>query len=277
MGAAMARHLLDAGHELTVWNRSSGKADDLVAAGAREAESVGDAVRGAEAVVLMLFGPDSVREVLTEVGDAAQPGTLIIDATTIGRDAAREFGQLADGKGLRYVDAPVVGTVTPAQQGTLGVLIGGSDADVAAAKPLIETWGDPAKIRHVGEVGAGNALKTVVNLTLGVAMGGVAEALRLGHDLGIDRDVLLGTLAQGPLGFSVGQKKDMLASGEFTPTAFSLELMLKDLQIALGVARHDLPLTAATAKYAEDAITAGHGNDDYTALAGYRADEGSAG
>ena len=149
------------------------------------------------------------------------------------------------------------------------------DEDFATAKPLLETWGDPEKIRHVGPVGSGNALKTVVNLTLGVAMGGVAEALRLGRDLDIDTDVLLATLGQGPLGFSVNQKKEMLASGDFQPTAFSLDLMLKDLTIALDVASDDLPLTKATAGYADAAIAAGHGDDDYTALAGYFAFEGS--
>lgn len=274
MGSAMARHLLDAGHDLTVWNRTSGKAGDLVDAGASEASSIADAVSGAEVIVLMLFGPDSVREVLPGIGDAAPRNTLVIDSTTIGRDAAEEFGRIADGKGLRYLDAPVVGTVAPAQQGTLGVLVGGADDDVAEAKPLLEAWGDPEKIRHVGPVGAGNALKTVVNLSLGVAMGGVAEALRLGAELGIERDVLLATLGQGPLGFSVNQKKDMLASGDYQPTAFSLDLMLKDLTIALDVSPDDLPITAATAKYAEAAIAAGHGDDDYTAFAGYFVDEG---
>lgn len=272
----MARHVLEAGHELTVWNRTTGKAGDLVQAGATEAESVKDAVRDAEAVVLMLFGPDSVREVLKSVAAAAPRGALVIDSTTIGRDAALEFAELADSKGLRYVDAPVVGTIPPAQQGTLGVLVGGSDDDVAAAKPLLKLWGDPEKIRHVGPVGSGNALKTVVNLTLGVAMGGVAEALRLGRELGIERDVLLATLGQGPLGFSVNQKKDMLASGEYQPTAFSLDLLLKDLSLALDVSPTDLPITAATAQYAEAAIAAGHGDDDYTAFAGYLAFEGEA-
>jgi len=276
MGSAMARHLLDAGHELSVWNRTSGKAGDLVDAGATEAESVEDAVKNAEVVVLMLFGPDSVRDVLPKVAGAAEQNTLVIDSTTIGRDAAREFGELAAGKGLRYVDAPVVGTVTPAKQGTLGVLVGGTDDDVAEARPLLETWGDPEKIRHVGPVGAGNALTTVVNLTLGVAMGGVAEALRLGADLDIDRDVLLTTLGQGPLGFSVNQKKDMLASGDYQPTAFSLDLMLKDLQIALDVSPDNLPLTSATADLADAAVAAGHGDDDYAAFAGYFADEGKA-
>jgi 3-hydroxyisobutyrate dehydrogenase len=274
MGSAMARHVLDAGYDLTVWNRSSGKADELVQAGATEATSVETAVKNADAVVLMLFGPDSVREVLDQVGGAAPQGTLVIDSTTIGRDAAEEFGRLADSKGLRYVDAPVVGTIPPAKDGTLGVLIGGADEDVEAAKPLLALWGDPDKIRHVGPCGAGNALKTVVNLSLGIAMGGVAEALRLGGDLGIDRDVLLATLGAGPLGFSVNQKKAMLTSGKYAPTAFSLNLMSKDLRIALDVANDPLPIAAATADYADAAIAAGHGDDDYTALAGYFAFEG---
>src|SRR3954452_19858691 len=121
MGSAMARHLLDADHELHVWNRTSGKAGDLIEAGATEAESIADAVDNAEVLVLMLFGPDSVRDVLGQVGDAAQQNTLVVDSPPTGGASARESGKLAAGKGLRSVDAPVVATVTPAQQATLGV------------------------------------------------------------------------------------------------------------------------------------------------------------
>lgn len=143
MGVLMADHVLTAGHDLVVWNRTPGRADDLVARGAREAGSVADAVAGADRVVLMLFGPDSVREVLAEVVAAAAPGTLLADCTTIGPDAAREFGAAAAGAGLRYVDAPVAGSTDPAAaaEGTLGVLVGGAGADVADALPLLQTWG----------------------------------------------------------------------------------------------------------------------------------------
>src|SRR3954453_806889 len=107
MGSAMARHVLDAGHELTVWNRTPGKAGDLVSAGAVEAESVEWAVGDADVVGLMLLGRDSVGGVLKTVGDAAPLGTLIIASTTIGRGVPFEFPELADSKGLRYFDAPV--------------------------------------------------------------------------------------------------------------------------------------------------------------------------
>lgn len=273
MGRAMARHVLAAGHELTVWNRTPGRAGALTAAGAAEAASVAAAVGDAQAVVLMLSAPEADRDVLGQVVPAAPAGTLVVDASTIGPATARELAALATSHGLRYVEAPVVGSVAPAEQGTLGVLAGGSEEDYAAALPLLELWGDPARVRRIGEVGAGNALKAVVNLTLGVAMAGVGEALRLGADLGLDRPTVIDALAQGPLGFSVGQKRVMLESGSYAPVAFSLELLRKDLELALAAARRELPLTAAAARVAGEAVGAGHGGDDYTALAGYLEEE----
>jgi 3-hydroxyisobutyrate dehydrogenase len=225
MGRAMASHVLAGDHDLTVWNRSAGKAGDLVDKGAQEAASVPDAVREADAVVIMLFDGASVRPVLQEVINAARPGTLVIDSTTIGAAAAKEFGQSATDAGLRYVDAPVVGSVAPA-----------TDEDFAAALPLLQLWGDPDRIRHVGEVGSGNALKSVINLTLGVAMGGIAEALRLAHDLALDRHLVLDVLETGPLAFSAKQKRKMLESGEFDGATFTLDAMIKDLDLALSSA-----------------------------------------
>ena len=276
MGAAMARHVLDAGHSLTVWNRSPGKAGDLVAAGATEAASPAEAAAGAEAVVLMLFGPESSREVLLGpdgIAAGARPGTLVIDATTIGPAAARELGSAAAERGLRYVDAPVAGSVQPATDGTLGVLAGGSDADLADARPLLELWGDPEKIRHLGPVGAGSAMKLVINLTIGVAIAGVGEAMRLGNDLELDRAAVLDVLGNGPLQFTVKQKRAMLESGDFSSSAFALDLMAKDLELCLAAADHDLATTAVAAAAARDAMAAGHARDDYSALAGYLADE----
>lgn len=122
MGVLLAGHVRPAGHGLVVWNRSPGKAGPLVERGAREAATVAEAVTGADRVVLMLFGPDSVRAVLAEVVRAAAPGTLVTHGTTIGLEAAREFASLEAGSGLRYVDAPVAGSTGPAAEGTLGVL-----------------------------------------------------------------------------------------------------------------------------------------------------------
>ena len=101
-----------------------------------------------------------------------------------------------------------------------------------------------------------------------------AEALRLAHDLHLDRSVVLDTLEKGPLGFSVSQKKSMLASGDFEEATFSLDAMIKDLGLALDSAREELPITAATKAIADEASTAGHGDDDYASFAGYFSAEG---
>lgn len=264
MGVLMAGHVLSAGHDLVVWNRTPGRAGDLLARGAREAGSVAEAVREADRVVLMLFGPDSVREVLPEVAAAAPRGALVLDGTTIGPDAAREFGSLAAASGLRYVDAPVSGSTGPAADGTLGVLVGGSETDYQDALPLLHLWGAPEKVRRVGEIGAGSALKLCVNQGLGVMAAGVGESLRLGRSLGLDRDALLDVLGTTAYGWYLAQKRPMLDAGDFSGTTFSLDLMAKDLDLAVG-AGGDLPVTAACLDAARAALQE-HAGEDYAAM-----------
>ncbi len=271
MGRLMAGHVLDGGHQLTIWNRTPGKADELVSRGAKEAGSVDDAVRDADAIVLMLFGGDSVAEVLGPVGDAAKPGTLVIDATTTGPRESRRLAEQASQAGLRYVDAPVVGSLPPAKEGSLTILAGGAQDDVDEARSLLVLWGAPEKIRYLGPAGSGNALKAVVNMCLGIAMAGVGEALKLAADLDLDRGVVLDTLEAGPFGWTIKQKRQMIESGDYSSTTFSLELMAKDLTAALD-AGGELPVTADALALAKEAVDADRGSDDYAAMAGYRAD-----
>ncbi len=270
MGTRLAGHVLSADHDLTVWNRTPGRADDLVAAGAREAASVAEAVNGADAVVLMLFGPDSVREVLPQLGGAR--GALVIDCTTIAPSDAREFAVTAATLGLRYLDAPVAGSLQPATDGTLGVLVGAAEPDFQAARPLLELWGDPAKVRLVGEVGAGSALKLCVNQGIGVLAAGLGESLRLGAELGLDRTVLLDVLGGAMYGWVLGQKRAAVETGDYSGTQFSLDLLIKDLGLAVDAGDGaDLAVTRAVLAHAEDAQHAGHGPDDYAALVGHLA------
>lgn len=271
MGSAMAAHLR-ADHELTVWNRTPKPFDGATVAG-----SVAEAVAGADAVVLMLFGPDSVREVLGAVCQHAAPGTLVVDSTTVGPVAAREFGRAAGQAGLRYVDAPVAGSVKPATDGTLGVLVGGSPQDYQAALPLLRAWGDPDKVRHVGEIGAGSALKLVVNQGIGVLAAGLGEALALAGQLGLEREQTLDVLQGAMYGWTLHQKRPAVQSGDYTDTQFSLDLLVKDLDLAVGVAGDaELALTRAALADARSAVDAGHGGQDYAALIGHLADEGRA-
>jgi 3-hydroxyisobutyrate dehydrogenase len=274
MGVRMAQHVLDAGHELVVWNRTPGKAGELITAGAREAKTPGDAVEGADAAVLMLFGPDSVRAVLPEV---ARDGLLVIDSTTIGPDAAREFGRLCRERGARYIDAPVAGSLEPAAAGTLGVLAGADEADWPRAQELLHLWGDPAKVRRVGPIGSGSAFKLVVNQGLGVLAAGLGEALRMAGDLGLDRKVVLDVLEQGAYGFTVKQKRELLEAGDFSAARFSVDLLAKDLKLAVDATRDaDLEVTSAALSAALRTIEAGHSGDDYAAIISHVADEGEA-
>jgi 3-hydroxyisobutyrate dehydrogenase len=274
MGVLMAKHVLDAGHELTVWNRTPGKAGDLVAAGAREAKTAAEATADADVAVLMLFGPDSVREVLPEI---AREGLLVIDSTTIGPAAAHEFGRLCKSKGARYVDAPVAGSLEPAASGTLGVLAGCDEADWSEAEKLLHLWGDPARVRRIGAVGSGSALKLVVNQGLGVLAAGLGEALLMAGQLGLDRGVVLDVLEQGAYGFTVKQKRELLEKGDFSETRFSVDLLAKDLGLAVKETRDaDLEVTAAALSAARRTMEAGHSGEDYAAIISHLADEGEA-
>jgi 3-hydroxyisobutyrate dehydrogenase len=205
-------------------------------------------------------------------------GLLVVDCTTIGPDAAREFGRLAADAGARYADAPVAGSLGPAREGTLGVLAGCRPDDWADVEPLLHLWGDPAKVRRVGEVGSGSALKLVVNQGIGVLAAGLGEALALAHDLGLDRASVLDVLSGTAYGWTVQQKRSMLDADDFTGTQFSLDLLAKDLQLAVDVAGrdgHPPAVTQAVLDHARSALDAGHAGEDYAAVIAHIADEGA--
>ena len=266
MGHHMAAHLVRAGYPTRVWNRSPGRAEPLVALGAEESPTVAEAVDDADVVVMMLADPASSDAVLHEVVGAAQPATLVIDATTVGAEQARRLGDIAQHHALRFVDAPVVGTVGPAEAGTLGSFVGGSDADVSSARPVIERWCDPERVLHLGPTGTGNALKLVVNMTIGVVAAGAGEALRLASDLGVDRDRALSALGAGPLGWIMAQKGPQIGADDHDDVAFSLALLVKDLSLAVDAGSRDLPVTEAARTLAARAAADGRAADDYAAV-----------
>lgn len=270
----MARHVLDGGHELAVWNRTAGRADDLVVAGATEAASPAEAARGADIVVLMLSGPSAVREVLFDpdgVDGGAEEGTLIVDCTTIGPTAARAIAAELAERGLRYLDAPVFGTVGPAREGTLSVVASGREPDYAEVEPLLCCWGEPSRIRWIGPVGAASALKLVVNTALGVGASGLGEALRLAEALGVAREEAMNALGSGPYGWILGYKQHMIDEGDYSDTAFSVDLLAKDLDLAVTEAARELPVIAAALGNARAASAAGRGEEDFAAVIGWLA------
>ncbi|WP_241249821.1 NAD(P)-dependent oxidoreductase [Rhodococcus sp. X156] len=265
MGTQLGRHLLAAGHELTVWNRTSDKTAALVVAGARAVDTPQEAVAGADTVVTVLFGPPSVRD--TVIGPNLLPeGTLWLDVSTVGPDDTDRFAAAARERGVRYVAGPVIGSMVPAAAGELGVLLGGDAGDVAEARELALLWGDPAKIRTFPTQREAAAGKLVVNLALAVAMQGVSEALTLASDTGLDRDVTLSLLAGSMLAPAVAAKKRQLSERDFEEAQFTADALLKDTDLILSAT---LGLHAVQA--AHDALEAaqedGRGGEDFSVIA----------
>ena len=232
MGSHLVRHLLEGGHDVRVWNRTAERTEPLVDAGARAAATPAEAVEGADAVVTVLFGPPSVRQTVLDPG-VLPAGVLWLDVTTVGPDDADGFARRAEEAGVRYVAAPVIGSMKPAAAGELGVLLGGADADVAAARELVALWGAQEKIREVGAPRNAAAGKLVANLSLAVAMQGVAEALTFAGDVGLDRATTLALLSGGVLAPIVGAKQTQLDEQEFDDAEFTADALAKDLELVL--------------------------------------------
>ncbi|MFJ3877763.1 NAD(P)-dependent oxidoreductase [Streptomyces sp. NPDC090077] len=232
MGLPMARRLLDAGHPLTVWNRTPYKAGPLVAAGARLADGPGEAAAGADVVITMLADPAAARAVAGSVLPALRPGTHWIDTSTVGPDTIAELAARLP-EGVSLTDAPVMGSVDRAAAGELWILAGGPLP--GPVRTVLERLGE---VTACGAPGSGAALKLVL---INAAIGGVAlvsEALRLGQALGLPAGLVRGELARGPLSGAVART---FAAGSHFPVA----LAAKDVSLALDTAGTRLPVLSA--------------------------------
>jgi 3-hydroxyisobutyrate dehydrogenase len=265
MGHELAVHLLAAGHDLTVWNRTTSGADRIVGAGARRAASPEEAMRGAEVVMTALFGPDAVREVVL-AGTPLPAGAVWLDVTTVSPADADAFAEWAAASGVRYVHGPVVGSLAPARAGALGVLLGGDPRDVAVVEPLAALWADPARLRVVEDARTAASGKLLANLALGVSLQGLVEALRLGNSVGVDTDTVLSMLAGTGLGFIAGMKGPMIGSRDFDDTQFSVDLLAKDARLVLASTAASMPAVQATLETLDAARAAGRGDSDISVV-----------
>jgi 3-hydroxyisobutyrate dehydrogenase-like beta-hydroxyacid dehydrogenase len=270
MGAPIARRLLDAGVPLTVWNRSPDRAAPLATTGARLGASPADAARDADVVITMLADPAAVEAVLH--GDhgalgAIRPGTLLIDCSTVGPDDARATARIAASRGVRFIDAPVLGSVGQATNGELVALAGGDEDDVARARPVLERFAK--RVVRVGPVGSASALKLVMNLLVGGFAELLSEAIVLADGAGVPRDVFRETLMSSVLASPfVGYKAPQLLDQNFAPL-FSTALLLKDLNLALHLADDanvSLPATRVIRDLYARSASAGRGGLDFSAV-----------
>lgn len=243
MGSGMAANLVKAGHEVHAFDLSADAVAQAVGQGAVAAASAPDAVSGSDAVVTMLPAGKHVRGVYEgQIFEAAAPGTVFLDCSTIDVDSARHVGGQAVDKGFRFVDAPVSGGVAAAQGGTLTFMVGGSEGDFAAAEPILDAMGK-AVIR-AGDVGAGQAAKICNNMLLAITMIGTCEAFALAEKLGLDAQNFFDISSKAS-----GQSWSMTsycpvpgpipttpANNGYKP-GFATAMMLKDLKLAQDAAQ----------------------------------------
>ncbi|MGB9859601.1 MAG: 3-hydroxyisobutyrate dehydrogenase [Moorellaceae bacterium] len=245
MGRPMARNILRRGYPLAVYDVLPEAVAELVKEGAAEAASPAALAAQVDMVITMLPHAGIVAEVLQGergVFAGAREGLLIVDMSSVSPGDTRRMAREAAARGLRYLDAPVSGGVSGAASGKLTIMVGGREEDYRECLPVLQCIGE--KIYHVGDVGAGDAVKLVNNLLLGINMVGVAEALVLGVKAGLKPEVLLEIISNSS-GQSYAFKAKVpgfILQGHFEP-GFAIELQHKDLDLALQTGKeYNVPL-----------------------------------
>jgi 3-hydroxyisobutyrate dehydrogenase len=261
MGAPMARNIAAAGHEVRAWNRTREKAEGIDGVGV--ADSPGDAVEGADAVVTMLADGDAVEAVAP---DAIRDGVDWLQMSTVGIEATERLAKLAADRGAPFVDAPVLGTKQPAENGELVVLASGPSDARERAKPVFDAVG--SKVVDLGDAGEGTRLKLVLNAWLVALVEGLGETIAFAEAIGIDPRQFLEVIDGAAVGSPYAQLKGKaMVEREFAPS-FPLSLARKDARLVLDAAeRHDidLALVEVVERQLTRAVDAGHGDKDMAA------------
>jgi 3-hydroxyisobutyrate dehydrogenase-like beta-hydroxyacid dehydrogenase len=280
MGSRMAANVRRAGFPLTVWTHTPGKAARWAAEhDAVAVDTPAEVARASDIVVSMVVDGEQVASVLLGgegVADAAHPGLLCVDMSTIAPSDTRRIGAALGERGVRMLDAPVTGSSPRAEEGSLTIMAGGEAEDFARARPLLEAMG--RVIVHVGALGQGEMLK-LINNALGAAnAAALAEALLLARASGLDLDAFAEVVSSGSgASAQLTLKADAMRAHDYTPL-FKTAHMLKDVRLCLEEAQSaGVPFPAAA--HARDLLTAtmgrGHGAEDYAAM--IEAAEGLAG
>ena len=270
MGAPIARNLLSAGFVVSVWNRTAERAAPLAADGARQASSPAEAAEGADLTLTMLADGDAVNDAMTGPEGALaslQPGSVWIQMATIGDEWTERLGALATKNDIQFVDAPVSGSDGPAQEGQLIVLASGPEGTRAQLEPIFDAIG--RKTLWLGPAGNGTRLKLVLNDWLASLTEGVAETIALTEALGLDPQLFIDAIDDGPLGSPYAVAKARAALGGELAPGFALRLAFKDVGLALDAARKrnlELPITDAILRRWQQAIADGHADEDVSAV-----------
>jgi 3-hydroxyisobutyrate dehydrogenase len=264
MGAPMARNLARAGHEVRAWNRSPDKVAPLRDDGVDVREDPAAAATGADVVLTMLADADAVLDVARRTNLAE--GQIWWQASTIGIEGIEQCEALAQETGAILVDAPVLGTRLPAEEGKLVVLASGPDSALDTLAPLFDAVGQ--RTMRLGPAGTATRLKLAVNLWVLAVTQGTAETIAFAQALGVEPEWVLEALEGGALDLPYFRMKSKLMLDEDFPASFALALAAKDARLVAEAAeRHgaDLPIAAAIAERFTQATEAGHGDEDMAA------------
>jgi 2-hydroxy-3-oxopropionate reductase len=266
----MAKNLMEAGYDLVVHNRSPEKAEELAGEGATAAGTPREVAEGCDVVITMLPDSPQVEEVLSGEGgvfEGVREGALIVDMSTISPVVTESLSARAKENGASLLDAPVSGGDVGAIEGTLSIMVGGSEEDFERAKPLFEVMGKT--VTHVGPTGAGQVTKAANQIVVALTIEAVSEALVLGSKGGVSPEKILDVLGGGLAGNKVMEvKREKFLSHNFDP-GFRSELHHKDLGIALAAGREygvALPVTAVVDQMLLTMRRKGWGGEDHSAL-----------
>jgi 3-hydroxyisobutyrate dehydrogenase len=274
MGHAMAGHLARAGHSVTVFNRTASKAAQWVAEhGGHAAATPHEAASGADIVFSCVGNDDDLRSVTlgTETAEGAftamKPGAIFVDHTTTSATVARELSQVARGRGLQFIDAPVSGGNLGAINGVLTVMCGGDATAFATAQPVIMAFAKA--VTRMGDSGAGQLTKMVNQICIASLLQGLAEAIAFGEKAGLDMETALGVIGKGAAqSWQMDNRGPTMIEGKFD-FGFAVDWMRKDLSLVLDEAQCNgarLPLTALVDQFYGDLQAQGGGRWDTSSL-----------
>jgi 3-hydroxyisobutyrate dehydrogenase len=269
MGAPMARHLVQAGHEVTGFNRSPDKARAWAAsAGGRPAATVAEAADGAEVFVLCVGNDDDVRQVVTEALPHLAQNAVVVDHTTTSARVARDMAQLAAGQGRHFIDAPVSGGQAGAENGQLSVMAGGDAAALSRVEPMLAAYAKAVK--HMGPAGSGQLTKMVNQIAIAGIVQGLAEAVHFAEVAGLDTDAVYDAVSKGAAqSWQMDNRWKTAARGEFD-FGFAVDWMRKDLGLVLDEARTNgahLAVTALVDQFYSEVQAMGGARWDTSSLA----------
>ena len=270
LGLPMAVNLRRAGLTLQVHTRSRRAENDPELSGACRCKNPAATAENVDVLLLCVSDDSAVNDVLFGQDGAAEqlePGSIVIDCSTISPKGAQQAAAQLERIGVRYIDAPVTGGTEGARAGTLTVLVGG-DADVLAkVRPLLDVIG--GSVHHIGPVGRGQQAKAVNQVLVAGSYAAVAEAIALGQRLKLPMQQVIEALGSGAAGsWALNHRSEAMLQGNY-PLGFKLSLHRKDLGIALETANSvelDMPITALVAQLETDLIQKGYGDDDVSAL-----------